>query len=128
MILGRNAGLWASFVQAALNVLAAAVVVSSGHDLTAATAALFVTLNAFGAITVGLIANASDPTTAPTFAMTTTAPIAPSSSSSSSSTSPIRSPSSDAATTSSPSAAGGDAGAADPSAGGPAAGSGTASP
>ena len=71
MILGRNAGLWAGLVQAGLNLVAAFYVVIAGHDLTAATAAVFTAANAFGAVLVALIANSSDQGTLPTFAPTT---------------------------------------------------------
>lgn len=70
MILGRNAGLWAGLVQAGINLLGAVLVVTQGHDLTAAEAAVFFTGNVFGAALVGLVANAADPTTAATFAPT----------------------------------------------------------
>lgn len=76
MILGRNPGLWAGLVQAGLNLVAAGVVVVTGHDMTAADLALFAAANAFGTVVIGLIANAADPTTAPTFALTTTPPSA----------------------------------------------------
>lgn len=62
MILGRNAGLWAAVVQAALNVLAATLVIVNGRDLTPAELALFAAVNVFCGLVVGLIANEADPT------------------------------------------------------------------
>lgn len=67
MILGRNNALWAAAVAAIFNVL---VVLGlwqiSGLQLASVDGAAFAI--------IGLIANASDPTTAPTFALTTKAP------------------------------------------------------
>lgn len=74
MILGRNAGLWGGLVQSALNVAAAVVVVLTNTNLSAPDVALFAALNAFGLAVVAVLANSSDPTTAPTFALTTKAP------------------------------------------------------
>ncbi len=70
MILGRNAGLWAALVQAALNVAAAGVIVATGQDLSPAAVGLFAAVNALGLAVVGLLANGSDPSTVPTFAPT----------------------------------------------------------
>jgi len=65
MIAGRNSGLWAALVQAFLNVVAAGYVVFSGvSHLSAPDVAFFAALNAFGLAIVGVVANASDPTTA----------------------------------------------------------------
>lgn len=113
MILGRNAGLWAGLMHAGVNVVMAAVVVISGHDLTAADIALFAAVNAFLAVSVGLIANASDPTTAPAFAWTTTPPGTPT---------PPPTTGSSGATASAPSTA---SGATDPTAGASGASGGT---
>lgn len=69
MILGRNNALWVGAAAAILNAL---VVLGlwqiSGVQLAAVDGAAFAV--------IGLIANASDPTTAPTFALTTKAPSA----------------------------------------------------
>lgn len=70
MILGRNAGLWAALVAAGVNLTAAGALVISGHPLGPDVLALFASVNAFGLVVVGLIANASDPTTVPTLAPT----------------------------------------------------------
>jgi hypothetical protein len=59
MIWGRNA---------ALNVLVLVFKVDLNGEQIAA-------LNVFGAAVVGVIANMSDPTTAPTFSLTTKAPL-----------------------------------------------------
>lgn len=72
MILGRNAGLWTALTQAGLNVIAAALIVATGHPLDAAVAGLFAAVNAFGAVVVGLVANSSDAAALPTFAPTLT--------------------------------------------------------
>lgn len=77
MILGRNAGLWAGLVQSGLNVAAAVLVVATNAALTSGEVALFAALNAFGLAVVAVIANASDPSTLPTFAMTTKTPSSP---------------------------------------------------
>lgn len=71
MILGRNPGLWAGLVQAGINLVAAFIVVHQGTDLTAAEAAVLIAANAFGAAIVAVVANAGDPSTVPTFALTT---------------------------------------------------------
>ena len=64
MIAGRNSGLWAALIQAFLNVVAAGYVVFSGvSHLSAPAVAFFAALNAFGLAIVGVVANASDPTT-----------------------------------------------------------------
>lgn len=76
MILGRNAGLWAALVQSGLNVAAAIIVVATNQPLSPADVALFAALNAMGLAIVGVIANVADPTTLPTFAMTTSPPVA----------------------------------------------------
>jgi len=70
MILGRNAGLWAALIQAGLNLVMGALVVVTGHALTADETALFGAANVFGLAIVGLIANASDQVSLPTFAPT----------------------------------------------------------
>lgn len=70
MILGRNAGLWAGLVSAGVSLLAATALVIAGHPLTPDVLALFASLNAFGLVSVGVIANHSDPTTVPTLAPT----------------------------------------------------------
>lgn len=74
MILGRNPGLWYGLIQAALNVAAAILVVVTNQPVSPAGVALFAALNGFGAAIVGVIANSSDPTTQPTFALTTAPP------------------------------------------------------
>lgn len=72
MILGRNAGLWVGAGFAVLDVVAAAVVVLTGQPISPADAALFLALHAAIVAFVGLVANVADPTTVPTFALTTT--------------------------------------------------------
>lgn len=67
MILGRNPGLWTGAVAAILNVL---VVLGIWHISTDQLATVDVAAFAI----VALIANAGDPTTAPTFSLTTKAP------------------------------------------------------
>lgn len=67
MILGRSPALWIAAVAAILNV----AVIVFGVSLTAEGIAA---LNAAAIALIGLVANATDPTTAPTFAMTTKAP------------------------------------------------------
>lgn len=67
MILGRSPALWLSLIAAGLNVL----IIVGGVHLTDVEVA---TLNAFFVALVGIIANESDPTTAGTFAMTTSRP------------------------------------------------------
>lgn len=67
MILGRSPALWIAGVAAVLNV----AVIVFGVPLTAEGVAA---LNAAAIALIGLVANASDPTTAPTFALTTKAP------------------------------------------------------
>lgn len=74
MILGRNAGLWSGVVAAAVNLIALALVVLDGRPLDAPTVALFAGVNLFLHLTVGLIANEADPTSAATFAATIHAP------------------------------------------------------
>lgn len=72
MILGRNAGLWAALIQAGLNMAGAALILVSGHPLSAADVGLFAAANAFGLAVVGLVANSSDAAALPTFAPTLT--------------------------------------------------------
>ena len=67
MILGRNAGLWAALVAAALN----ALVLVFGVPLTVDQVGV---LNVLALAIIGLIANEADPTTAGTFAPTLSAP------------------------------------------------------
>lgn len=74
MILGRNAGLWAGLVQSGLNLAAAIIVAVTNTPMSAADVAAFAAANAFGLVVVALIANSSDPSTVPTFALTTRAP------------------------------------------------------
>ncbi len=64
MILGRNPALWLALLAAALNV----AVVVFGVQLTMEQIAV---LNAFFVAIIGFVANEKDPTTLPTFAMTT---------------------------------------------------------
>lgn len=68
MILGRNAGLWAALVAAAINV----AVLVLGVQLTTDQV---VALNVLALALIGLIANEADPTTAGTFARTLSAPV-----------------------------------------------------
>lgn len=63
MILGRNPALWTALIAAILNVLVIVIHVPISPDGLAA-------LNILGVAVIGLIANASDPTTSPTFALT----------------------------------------------------------
>lgn len=67
MILGRNPALWLALVGASLN----AAVVVFGIVLTTEQ---IVQLNALAFAIVGILANAADPTTVGTFALTTKAP------------------------------------------------------
>lgn len=67
MLLGRSPALWVAAVAAVLNVLVIVFGVPLSIDGLAA-------LNVAAAALIGLIANASDPTTAPTFALTTKPP------------------------------------------------------
>lgn len=69
MILGRNAGLWSAAVAALLNVGVFVLAV----PLTAFQVGI---LNVAALAIVGLVANRSDPTTAPTFAATLHGPTA----------------------------------------------------
>ncbi len=64
MILGRNRALWVALLGAVLN----AIVVLGVLNLTSDQIA---SLDGLGLALIGIIANASDPTTAPTFALTT---------------------------------------------------------
>ena len=57
MIAGRAAALWLGLVQAALNVIAAGIVVYTGTPLTAESLALFAALNGVGAAIVAVVAN-----------------------------------------------------------------------
>lgn len=66
MILGRNPALWLALLAAALNV----AVVVFGVQLTMEQIAV---LNAFFVAIIGFVANEKDPTTLPTFALTTSA-------------------------------------------------------
>lgn len=70
MILNRNGGLWTGLFAAALNV---AVIVFGIHLTPEGLAAL----NAFALAVVGLVANASDPTTAGVLGARPTTPSAP---------------------------------------------------
>lgn len=101
MILGRNAGLWAGLVQAGLNLVAAIIVAVTNTPMSAADVAAFAAANSFGLVVVALIANASDPSTVPTFALTTQPPAAAggATATSSSAASSIGSPSSAIPTT-----------------------------
>jgi len=66
-ILGRNAGLWTGAIAAVLNALVLlGIWTLTSEQLAGVDVAAFAL--------VALIANASDPTTAPTFALTTKAP------------------------------------------------------
>ena len=67
MLLGRSPALWLATVAAILNVAVIVFGVPLSIDGLAA-------LNVAAAAIIGLIANASDPTTASTFALTTKAP------------------------------------------------------
>lgn len=69
MILGRNPALWLALIDAILN----AAVVVFGVNLTPLQIA---SLNGLAVAAIGVVANAYDPTTAPTFAKTTKAPAA----------------------------------------------------
>ena len=64
MILGRSPALWAALVAAALNV---ALVLGLAHLSVEQVAAL----NGLALAFIGVIANESDPTTVPTFALAT---------------------------------------------------------
>ena len=64
MILGRNPALWLALLAALLNV----VVIVFGVQLTSEQIA---TLNAAFVAVIGFVANEKDPTTLPTFAMST---------------------------------------------------------
>ena len=57
MIAGRAAALWLGLIQAALNVVAAGIVVYTGTPLTAEALALFAALNGVGAAIVAVVAN-----------------------------------------------------------------------
>lgn len=74
MILGRNPALFVGLGQAALNVIAAILVVATNQPISPAEAALFAAVNAFLIALVAVIANEADPTTVGTFALTTHAP------------------------------------------------------
>lgn len=67
MILGRNPALWLGLVAAILNVAVGVF----GLNLTSDQ---LVELNALAFAAVAVLANASDPTTAPTFSLTTKGP------------------------------------------------------
>ena len=67
LILGRSPALWLALVAALLN----ALVIVAGVKLSAEQIAA---LNIAAAAIVGVVANESDPTTAPTFSTQTTAP------------------------------------------------------
>ena len=66
MILGRNAAVWIGLVAAVLNMC----VLVFGINLDGPQLA---SLNAAAACLIGLVANSNDPTTVPTFALTTKA-------------------------------------------------------
>jgi uncharacterized membrane protein len=67
MILGRNPALWLALVGAILNV-------SVGVFGITLTVDQLIQLNALAFAIVGILANAADPTTVGTFALTTKAP------------------------------------------------------
>ena len=57
MIAGRPSALWLGLIQAGLNVIAAFIVVSTGHELDTQTLALFAAFNALGAAVIAVLAN-----------------------------------------------------------------------
>lgn len=72
-ILGRNAGLWVGAGSAILDLVLAIVVLVSHQPITPELGAVALAAHGVLVAIVGLIANASDPTTVPTFALTTSA-------------------------------------------------------
>ncbi len=65
MILGRNRALWVALLGAFLNAVVVLGIIRLTSDQIAS-------IDALGLAIIGIIANASDPTTVPTFALTRT--------------------------------------------------------